>query len=93
MLNTTEAIERHLEGLLIDNEDIPSPQPIEIHQSDFQDGIWEIVTVDLTKISGKAKRINISIPERLLSKIDAKAKSLGENRSSFLLTAALEMMR
>ncbi|MGB8702050.1 MAG: type II toxin-antitoxin system HicB family antitoxin [Thermosynechococcaceae cyanobacterium] len=94
MLNATEAIECHIEGLLIDGEDIPNPMPMESHHQnpDFKDGIWGIVTVDLTKLSGKSKRINISIPERLLQKIDAKAKSLGENRSSFLLTAALEHM-
>lgn len=92
ILNATEAIECHIEGLLIDGDDIPSPMPMEsLHQNpDFKDGIWGIVPVDLTKLSGKSKRINISIPERLLQKIDAKAKSLGENRSSFLLAAALE---
>jgi predicted RNase H-like HicB family nuclease len=93
MLNATEAIECHIEGLLIDDEEIPMPQPIEIHQPHFSDAIWGVVSVDLTKISGKSRRVNISIPERLLSKIDAKAKSLGENRSSFLLAAALEMIR
>ena len=90
--NATEAIECHIEGLLIDGDDIPRPMPMESHHlnPDFKDGIWGIVSVDLTKLSGKSKRINISIPERLLQKIDAKAKSLGENRSSFLLAAALE---
>jgi predicted RNase H-like HicB family nuclease len=92
MQNASEAIECHIEGLLIDGDDIPSPMPMEFHHvnPDFKDGIWGIVPVDLSKLSGKSKRINISIPERLLQKIDAKAKSLGENRSSFLLAAALE---
>lgn len=94
ILNATEAIECHIEGLLIDGEDYPIPQPMEYHSQnpDLSDGFWGIVTVDLTKLSGKSKRINISIPERLLSKIDAYAASLGENRSSFLLAAALEQI-
>jgi predicted RNase H-like HicB family nuclease len=94
ILNATEAIECHIEGLLIDGEDYPIPQPMEHHRQnpDLSDGFWGIVTVDLTKLSGKSKRINITIPERLLSKIDAQAASLGENRSSFLLAAALEQI-
>lgn len=94
ILNATEAIECHIEGLLIDGEDYPIPQPMEYHSQnpDLSSGCWGIATVDLTKLSGKSKRINITIPERLLSKIDAQAASLGENRSSFLLAAALEQI-
>lgn len=40
--NAVEAIECHVEGLLIDDEIIPAPIPIEIHRGnpDFLDGIW-----------------------------------------------------
>lgn len=92
--NAVEAIECHVEGLLIDGEDIPQPGLAEIHHqnSDFEGGTWAIASVDLSKLSGKAKRINITVPERLLTKIDAKASELGENRSNFLVTAAMEYM-
>lgn len=92
LANAAEGIECHIEGLLMNGEDIPVPQTLEIHHQDpeFEGGIWGIVPVELSKLSGKSKRINISIPERLLSKIDAQATALGENRSSFLVTAALE---
>jgi predicted RNase H-like HicB family nuclease len=94
ILNATEAIECHIEGLLIDGEDYPTPQSLESHcqNPDFSDGVWGIVPVDLTKLSGKSKRINITVPERLLTKIDAQAAKLGENRSSYLVAAALEQM-
>lgn len=64
-----EAIECHVEGLLMDSEPIPAPKTIEYHQSnpDYQDGVWAIVTVDLTKLSGKTKRVNITLPERVLT--------------------------
>ena len=92
LAQATEGIECHIEGLLMDGEDIPLPQPMEIHYQnpDFEGGIWGVVPVELSKLSGQSKRINISVPERLLSKIDAQAAALGENRSSFLVTAALE---
>jgi HicB_like antitoxin of bacterial toxin-antitoxin system len=42
--------------------------------------------------AGRAKRINITLPERALTELDACAKSLGETRSGFLLRAALEFI-
>jgi predicted RNase H-like HicB family nuclease len=87
-----EAIECHVEGLLIDEEDVPVPLPVETHKakSDFADAFaWMFVDVDLSKISGKTKRINVTIPERILSRIDAYAKSHNETRSGLIATAAI----
>lgn len=41
LAQAVEAIECHLEGLLLDNEPLPTPQAIELHQqnSDYADGI------------------------------------------------------
>lgn len=90
--NTFEAIECHIEGLLLDHDPIPAAQPIETHQSnpDYQGGVWALVAIDLAKIEGKAVRVNISIPERLLDKIDKYAQEAGETRSGLLTRAALE---
>lgn len=87
----TEAIECHIEGLLIDNDPIPMPQEIELYKDDpdYADGTWAIVSVDLTRLSGKAKRVNITLPERILSAIDAHADKQGESRSGLLAEAAL----
>lgn len=51
-----EAIECHIEGLLLDEQHIPMPQKIEYHQSnpDYADGVWAIVGVDLSRFSGKS---------------------------------------
>lgn len=90
--NAVEAIECHVESLLIDGEPVPQPQTVETHQSDpdFQGGIFGVVDVDLSKISGKSRRINVTIPERILSQIDRYADSRGESRSGVLAAAALE---
>lgn len=87
-----EAIECHVEGILIDGEAIPLSLPIEIHKEnpDFSDAFaWMFVDVDLSKISGKSKRINVTIPERILSRIDAYAASHNETRSGLMATAAI----
>ncbi len=95
LTNAIEAIECHLEGLLIDNESIPVGTTIDhwINEEEFQGGVWAFVDIDLSQISGKAKRINITMPERVLSLIDLYAKNHAiKNRSSFLADAALSYM-
>ena len=89
-----EAIECHLEGLLMDEEDIPLPAAIDAHRNDenYRDGIWALVSVDITQLSGKTKRVNVSVPERLLKKIDGCAARHNETRSGFLVSSALEAM-
>ncbi len=78
-----EAIECHLEGLLLDGELIPSPDTVERHQSnpDYSGGVWAFVTVDLTKLSSKTRRVNITLPERVLNLMDKYADEHGETRS------------
>lgn len=87
-----EAIECHLEGLLLDEEPIPPPQPIEIHQAnpDYAGGVWAVVNVDLTKLSGKTRRVNITLPERILTLMDHYASAHGETRSGLITQAAIE---
>ena len=51
--------------------------------------IWAIASIDLSKLSGKAKRINITLPEAILSKVDQFATQKGETRSGLLQTAVL----
>ena len=48
------------------------------------------VRVDLSAIAGPAKRINVTIPEFTLAKIDAAAHQAGKSRSEFLAEAGLK---
>ncbi len=86
-----EAIECHIEGLLIDGLPIPTPLDIEAHQQnlDYQDGIWAIVEVDISKLSGKSKRVNITVPERLLNTMDQYAADHGKTRSGLIAEATI----
>lgn len=89
-----EAIECHLEGLMLDGEPLLMPTSVERHQSNpaFSEGIWALVDIDLTRLSGKARRVNITIPERVLSLIDDYASRLGETRSGLITQATLEFI-
>ena len=86
-----EAITCHLEGLLMDGETIPEQAPLEAHRAkkEFRGGTWALVSVDISKLSSKAKRVNITIPARVLAIVDEAAAREGETRSGFLARAAL----
>jgi len=87
-----EAIECHLEGLLLYGDEIPQAQPVEVHlkNRDYAGGTWALVSVDLSQLRSKTKRINITLPERVLAVVDEQARREGESRSGLLARAVLE---
>ena len=54
---------------------------------------WALVDVDPAILSDKAERINITLPARVLRRVDEAAKSRHESRSGFLARAALATLR
>ncbi len=94
LTNVVEAIECHLEGMMLDGESWPPPTSVEHHKDEveFAGGIWALVNVDVTKLSGKVRRVNVTIPERVLSLIDEYATRHGETRSGLITQAALEFI-
>ena len=89
-----DAIEGHLECLAEDGAEIPLGSTFEeVKNTAFcDDGIWALVNVDITPYLGKAQKINVTLPGRLISKIDnaVSEKSLYGNRSNFLAQAAMK---
>lgn len=93
--NAREAIDAHLEAISEEGGAIPVPVPLALRQADpeFAGWIWGVVDVDVTRYEGKAEKINITLPARLLARIDAWAQSRGMSRSGFLADAARAAMR
>lgn len=89
--NAKEAIELWLETVIDDGVPVPEPRPIAEHRADpeLSGWIWAVVSVDLSELEGKSERINISLPSRVLRRIDAAAKSAGESRSGYIAHLAL----
>ena len=87
-----EAIECHLEGILLDGEPIPSPTldyTVLAESKDYEGGIWHLIEIDLNKLDTRTKRVNITIPERLLTKMDRYVKKHRlDSRSGFIAQAA-----
>lgn len=89
-----EAIDLHAEGLVEEGQELPQPRPIAEHQvnPDFANGVWAVVDVDLSRYDGRSEKINITLPKRLLARIDTYTKAHGETRSGFLAEAARAAM-
>ena len=90
-----EAIACHIEGLLMDGEPIPARSSLEAHQDreDCRHGVWAIVAADISKLSSKTRRINITLPERVLAIVDQAAVREGQSRSGLLVRAALSYVQ
>ena len=89
--NAREAIELWLETVIDDGGAVPEARPIAAHQAkpEFAGWVWAVVSVDLATLSDKAERVNITLPARVLRRIDAAAKAAGESRSGFIAHLAL----
>lgn len=89
--NTREAIELWLETVIDDGGTVPEPRSITEHQAnpEFSGWVWAVVAVDLAELSDKAERVNITLPARVLRRIDLAAKAAGESRSGFIAHMAL----
>ena len=89
--NAREAVELWLETVIDDGLPVPEPQPLSKHQAnpEFAGWIWAVIAVDLASLSDKVERINITLPARVLRRIDQAARQAGETRSAYLARRAL----
>ncbi|MEZ2720708.1 type II toxin-antitoxin system HicB family antitoxin [Paenalcaligenes hominis] len=83
-----EAVEAHF-GADTDPIPVASTPDTWLNHEDYQDGgFWMMVDIDLNKVRSRSVRLNISLPEGLVHRIDAAAKQRGQSRSAFLASAA-----
>jgi len=84
--NAREAIELWLETVIDDGGVIPAASSLDvIRQNPEHNGaVFAIVQIDIAKLSDKTERINITLPSRVLRRIDRDASKSGESRSGFI---------
>ena len=92
--NAPEAITLWLEDHVERIGAPPVPSPIDELRKDrrFRGWIWAVVDVDLSKLADRTERINITMSKRLLRRVDAHARKMGETRSGLLARGAMELM-
>jgi len=84
-----DAISLHIKGMMEDGENIPAPSKLEdiMDNPDYSDAA-AILIVSVSESKPRSVRVNITVPEDMLRKIDTIAKKRGMSRSSFLVHAA-----
>ncbi|PQZ71884.1 hypothetical protein CQ050_02255 [Achromobacter sp. MYb9] len=89
--NAKEAIGLWIESALDSGEPVPPPGRIHVHQAnpEFAGWIWAIVEIDPAVMDDTIERVNITLPRRILARIDAKARAAGESRSGYIAHLAL----
>jgi hypothetical protein len=93
MIQAEDAITGWIETALDDGQAIPAPSPVEALRTahpEFEGWLWALVKVDPAMLDNTLERVNISLPRRVLHRLDARARSAGETRSGFIARMAVE---
>ncbi|MBZ9871892.1 type II toxin-antitoxin system HicB family antitoxin [Mesorhizobium sp. BR1-1-9] len=88
-----EALAFHVDGLVEDGEAIPEPSSLEQVMADKDNLTGVAVLIALKTETKKVVRVNVTIPEDVLSEIDQYAERHGYSRSGFLTAAARKIIQ
>ena len=81
-----EAAESWMDAMADEGLEIPAPSAIDevVKNPDYKGWIFGSVDIDMSKISDKAERVNITLPKRVLRRLDNLAKESGDSRSGYI---------
>ena len=84
-----DALALHIQGMVADGDKIPAPSKLDdiVAQPDYSDAA-AILVVSVAEPKPRTVRVNVTLSENVLRKIDRIAKKRGMSRSSFLVHAA-----
>lgn len=91
--NAEEAIAAWIDAALDAGREIPAPSDIAIlrkRHKEYKGWVWALASVDPAALDDTLERVNISLPRRVLHRLDNQAKAAGETRSGFIARLALE---
>ncbi len=94
--NTREAIDLYLEDFAELGKTIHEGSTAEhfVNDEDYEGAVWMLLEFDVTPYYGKSMKVNVTLPELLIKRIDEKVSSEPEikSRSGFLQRAALDSL-
>ena len=83
-----EALAFHVQGMIEDGEPIPEAAALDAIMSDPENRAGVVTLISLKPSPKRAVRVNVTLPEDILTDIDRYAESHGLSRSGFLAQAA-----
>jgi predicted RNase H-like HicB family nuclease len=80
-----------IEAALDAGDQIPSPSSLEAIRAkpEFADWILSLVTIDPAALDDTVERVNITLPRRVLRRLDDEARAAGETRSGYIAKLAI----
>lgn len=93
MRSARKALQLHIKGMLADRDPIPDPTPVERIVADSSGAGQIPFLVEISTEPPRQVRLNVSLDERLVKEIDAKAEKQGKTRSAFLADAARNALK
>jgi len=93
LVQAREAIVGWLESAIDAGRPIPQPTPVARLRGRRQAGkawLWALVEVDPATLDTRVERVNISLPRRVLRRLDALAREAGETRSGLVARMTIE---
>jgi len=91
-IQAENAITAWIETALDTDQKVPKPSSIEALRNahpEYEGWTWGLVKMDPAMLDDKLERVNISLPRRVLHRLDAQARAAGETRSGFIASMAL----
>lgn len=83
-----EALALHVEGMVEDGDAIPEPSTLDEIMADPDNRDAVAILVGVKTVAPKCIRVNVTLPEDILERIDKYADREGLTRSAFLARAA-----
>jgi len=92
MAGAEEAAAAWIDAALDAGESIPAPSSLDALRAnpDYAGWIYGVISVDPSLLEDTSERVNISLPRRVLRRLDAQADAAGETRSGYIARMALE---
>ena len=93
LLQAEEAVTVWIQATLDAGQAIPKPSSIEALRAahaELHGWLWALVKVDPAMLDDTLERVNISLPRRVLHRLDSLARDAGETRSGFIARMAIE---
>jgi predicted RNase H-like HicB family nuclease len=89
--NTEEAVAAWIDSALDDGDAIPAPSSLDALREDPRFAGWSFgfVNVPDHALDDRLARVNVSLPRRVLARLDAQAKAAGKTRSGYIAELTL----
>jgi predicted RNase H-like HicB family nuclease len=86
MAGAEEAAAGWIDATLDAGGAIPPPSSLEAirNNPDYNGWLFGVITVDPALLDDTTERVNITLPRRVLRRLDALARSAGESRSGYI---------